>query len=818
MNRPIFRILMLFFITVLLLNVRSHVFGEVDNSTAQSAGVRTEKPNPFLAWPLPHVSLTSISRLPDTAWTHNFLGITDCPPYPALIDAAYWPYSFSGNYNGNRQVIKSNIPDDRVKWQNRDNLDAFNNAIACYGSNGSLPDHVGTDIFATNGTEVLAAAQADQIDVRKDNVGQYRIRLRHPNVNGTGQTWYTYYVHLSGTTFSEGTNNVSIQTGTTIGYVGSGHLHFEVSRGPDYSISQARNPWGIDNAPYDGCLWIDSSICPTVPFASSEGPKLPSNGHFSDVLSDDWRLTYIETLYFVGAINGFSDGTFRPDNLVTRAEAAKMIIGGMERKPNYTDGLAAFPDVPSSHTFYQYIRDLKELNITIGYSDGTYRPDNTLTRCESAAFIVRARGETPNYSDNFQPFSDIPPSHACYQNTRHLYELGISFGYSDGTFKPDLEISRGSLTVFIVRGLRLLDDKPEFNDVLHEHIFYDYIQSIYSRGITNGCDSSLIYYKNFCPNEVLPREQAAAFISRAMGAVPYYTDGRQSFPDVNSTNKFYHHIEHLYALEIVSGYSDGTFKPGEPISRGQFAKMVALGIESIGLSCPSQHTNSFPDVPPGSLWYEYVQCLKDLQISSGFSDGLYHPDDSITRAEAAKFMDLAFVQKVLTIEQEPEEIINDSYVAAPPVELIEEIPFIGEENGSGEQVLITLPNDAPNDDLDEDWMEIEGTIKEGDVIEITATELGNNLLPVLNVGVIPSERGTNLAYIEAIALNQENAKPESSQTTASQPILGSFVATVDGTYYLRIENANPFAIDGVNIRIGAQRVLPYSVYLPMVSD
>jgi hypothetical protein len=77
------------------------------------------------------------------------------------------------------------------------------------------------------------------------------------------QTWYTTYVHVTNMRFPIGT---LVGRGDWIADVGSGHLHLEVLYNGTYS-GNARNPYGIDNAPYDGCLWLDSVFCPnsTVP-------------------------------------------------------------------------------------------------------------------------------------------------------------------------------------------------------------------------------------------------------------------------------------------------------------------------------------------------------------------------------------------------------------------------------------------------------------------------------------------------------------------------------------------------------------------------
>ncbi len=757
-------------------------------------GLRTQDPGPFLSWPLPRVELTAITRLPDTPWTHNFLGISDCPPYPALIDAGYWPHSYSGNYAGNRHLILPGVNDAQVKWQNFDNTaPGFGNAIACYGATSSLPDHAGTDISANNWTNVLAAAPADQVIVEADGADDYRIILRHPDVNGSGQTWYTVYVHLYSSEYSLGTHNINIPAGRHIGNVGRGHLHFQVAVSATYNNSYARNPWGVDQTPWNGCLWLDQGLCPIADPPAPDNSDDPSPGHFPDVDWDNPAFPHIETMYHIDAVSGYSDGTFRPDEDTSRAAAAKILILGLGRRPSNCT-TPPFSDVAVDYPFCPYIRDMKELGISTGYSDGTYRPDESLNRCGAAIFMVRALGRDPHYSDGYEPFSDVPVSHPCYQHTRDLYELGIVNGYSDGTYRPDDPISRAGMVMIAVRGLPGLKDKmPTFYDVLPDHLFYSHIEAIAERGITQGCSHD---FPLFCPDVDITRGQVAAFISRAIGDIPEYTDGRQSYPDVPPGYTFYHNIEHLTELGIVQGYSDGYFRPDEPVTRSQIAIMVVRGLGHLGVTCPSEHTASFSDVPPGHPDYAYIQCLKDLNISSGYSDGTYRPDESISRGGSAKFMDRGFIQIVPDISQESEEGGNDLPGTAPGIEPVDD------QDETGDIPRLIIPGD------DRDWVQID--VEAGQAYEIEIRESGLNLDTRIEgyANLNDARNGEN--PIRPIEILQGQSINDSS----------AFVwrAEESGTHYFKFANDNRFATEGVNFTFGIKRIEIdiTKVYLPVI--
>ena len=234
-------------------------------------GFRTENPGPFLSWPLPsNITLTDVTRLPNSPWTHNFLGISDCPAYPALIDDGYWGgVWYSGQFD---TYALPSTTKDRVRWQNIDDPPTgnypFYNAFACYGQTVPAGGHAGTDMSAGNETDVKAAANGTVVSIStiescgsNSHLSQYKVAVRHDNVNGSGQTWYTIYRHVINPEWS--LLNQAVSSGTKIAEVGCDHLHFETAEQPDGYV-YTLNTWGIDQAPWDGCLWLDHSLCPTM--------------------------------------------------------------------------------------------------------------------------------------------------------------------------------------------------------------------------------------------------------------------------------------------------------------------------------------------------------------------------------------------------------------------------------------------------------------------------------------------------------------------------------------------------------------------------
>lgn len=109
------------------------------------------------------------------------------------------------------------------------------------------------------------------------------------------------------------------------------------------------------------------------------------------------------------------------------------------------------------------IKGYKEIPYVSGYNDGTFHPDNSLTRAEVAVMLGRVSEIEGIHGDS--QFSDI--SMWAKEEINLLNELSVINGYSDGTFKPNKDINRGELAVLIskVLGLQTNIDKKEFTDI-----------------------------------------------------------------------------------------------------------------------------------------------------------------------------------------------------------------------------------------------------------------------------------------------------------------------------------------------------------------
>lgn len=174
-----------------------------------------------------------------------------------------------------------------------------------------------------------------------------------------------------------------------------------------------------------------------------------------------------------------------------------------------------FTDVTRDGTFAKYIYGLKDANLIGGFNDLTFRPQKSITRGEFATMVVNSFGLSKAFINN--PFTDLNSGVAHYDTIMSLYNMGVINGYSDGTFKPNENITRG---------------------------------------------------------------QAAKIIANLIDV--NYSTSALGFTDIDKSSMFYNQIMKLTGIKvdgekIMSGYSDGSFKVNENITREQAAKIIYLG-------------------------------------------------------------------------------------------------------------------------------------------------------------------------------------------------------------------------------------------------
>ncbi|HEX8599846.1 MAG TPA: S-layer homology domain-containing protein [Chloroflexia bacterium] len=170
---------------------------------------------------------------------------------------------------------------------------------------------------------------------------------------------------------------------------------------------------------------------------------------FVDVPEGMWAYGYITELACTGAVSGYRDGTFRPQNPTTRAQLVKMVVL-LEGVALLSPAVPTFTDMPSSHAFYRYVETAASLGLIGGYEDGSFKPDAHVSRAQVAKIVVKARGWDLLLPAATASLCDVPASHWAYSYIQVAIAHGIFTGYGDGCFRPDDFATRAQLAKVLV--------------------------------------------------------------------------------------------------------------------------------------------------------------------------------------------------------------------------------------------------------------------------------------------------------------------------------------------------------------------------------
>ena len=181
-------------------------------------------------------------------------------------------------------------------------------------------------------------------------------------------------------------------------------------------------------------------------------PSTPTPLTFSDVPASHWAYPYVTKLAINGTIGGYDDGTFKPNNNVTREEFVKMVIGatGLLSDSAQCD----YTDVAKDAWFYSYVASADEKGIVSGVTDTTFGVSRNITRQDVAVIATRIltylKAEIPGFTEvtitDFDTVSDY-----AQESVKILNGMGIISGFDDGSFMPHNELTRAEAATIISR-------------------------------------------------------------------------------------------------------------------------------------------------------------------------------------------------------------------------------------------------------------------------------------------------------------------------------------------------------------------------------
>ena len=273
-----------------------------------------------------------------------------------------------------------------------------------------------------------------------------------------------------------------------------------------YRITQSA---GACSNPSDGVCWGTSRR--TQPF-----PPAEAGAGYGEDLYSRGKSRLVDHVFFAGDIFEVGEATVEVLERVGNNYMVR-VVDESEPEPAFEGRFS--DDDGNGHE--ANIEAIAGLGITLGCNPPTndrYCPSRLVTRAQMMAFLARALGESQSDSTGSR-FSDVADD-AWYRGfVERLADLGVVEAYEDGTFRPEEPLTRLDMAVFLTRafsGITAVGSPAGvFNDIPADAEHAGEVEGILAAGVTRGCSADPLQY---CPDAPVPRDQMASFLGRALQA------------------------------------------------------------------------------------------------------------------------------------------------------------------------------------------------------------------------------------------------------------------------------------------------------------
>lgn len=187
----------------------------------------------------------------------------------------------------------------------------------------------------------------------------------------------------------------------------------------------------------------------------------------------------------------------------------------------------------------------------------------------------------------------------------------------------------------------------QFTDVPNSHPYYQIIQEMQEKNIIHGYPDG-----TFKPTQTISRQHASVLVMRALEMNGLELQKEKTFvqpKDLPSTHPYYTEMKTLIEAGLLEADQNGKIFPDKPLTRGEMAKILA-----VAFNLKTNTDFAFRDVV-NTEFEEYVKALYSNGVTTGYEDGTFKPNESLTRAHYALFM-YRSMNKDNTTSQQPNEI------------------------------------------------------------------------------------------------------------------------------------------------------------------
>ena len=297
-------------------------------------------------------------------------------------------------------------------------------------------------------------------------------------------------------------------------------------------------------------------------------------------------------------------------------------------------------DDVSQHWAAGFIKALRSRQMVSGYEDGSFRPEMAVGRAEFAAILGRAFDFPLRRSERV--FVDVPASHWAHNAIQKAWRMGFLSGYEGNRFLPNAKIRRGDAIVALVNGLGLPAGDLKLLTLYGDRAAIpDYAAGAIAAATERRMVVNHPQVRQLRSQDPLTRGEMAALIHQALaarGAIAPIASPHIVEPIDPSTLPLFEDLEGHWARHAVeafaiegwiSGYKNGTFRPNEPMTRAQFAVLVAVALKPI----PRRTGKLFSDVPRTHWAEPAIQQAYSGEFLSGVGGDRFQPDAPLKRLQ-----------------------------------------------------------------------------------------------------------------------------------------------------------------------------------------
>ncbi len=358
----------------------------------------------------------------------------------------------------------------------------------------------------------------------------------------------------------------------------------------------------------------------------------------------------------IGSIQDPADNVFRDNNQfdLQNVTSQQLVSIGNQLNPTLVRGavdfLAATADTPSrisvstsfpdlgGHWAAAFVEALVNKGLISGFPDGKFGPEAPMTRAQYAAIIAKtfqlsAQGKISN-------FTDIKPG--FWASSAILSAASTSFisGFPDGTFRPEQNLTKIQAIVSIVNGLKLTGGNP---NVLTAYSDRAQIPSYANNAVAVATQKLLIVNypdsEQLEPMRDITRAEVATLIYQALIASgkekaiasPYIVNPDADLPSFGDLKGHWAEsfIRALISMSLTNGFADGSYQPDKPMTRAQYAALVAVAFNPT----PKRSAPEFTDVAKDFWAAKAIWIAASGGFVSGFSDSTFRPDQNVQRLQ-----------------------------------------------------------------------------------------------------------------------------------------------------------------------------------------